>query len=283
MDQGVVHFISAGQILAVGRSSLTALSRRGRSSSTHVKGDIRPFDRRLKPHMLEPDEWSARMRWLAVAVIGSMVGVTQLTGCTRAGDGVETESPSPPSPTSSAASNSAATSTANSPSTTPSSASSSPQESPRLPAGFSTSPKKGGTPPARAELLRLIRSGRHVGYDRIVFEFTGSPPAYDVRYVDQVRQDPSDRPVRLQGTAFLSVVMPGGTLDTTLQVDDPAKAQSYKGPRRLQPDLSAVQEIAVAGDFEGVLSFGVGLDRRSAFRVLRLSDPARIVIDVATA
>ena len=101
--------------------------------------------------------------------------------------------------------------------------------------------------------------------------------------MDQVRQDPSDRPVQLQGTAFLSVVMQGGTLDTTSQVDDTAEAQSYNGPRRLQPDLSAVQEIAVVGDFEGVLSFGVGLDDRAAFRVLRLSDPARTVIDVAMA
>jgi hypothetical protein len=103
-----------------------------------------------------------------------------------------------------------------------------------------------------------------------------------VKYVAEVRHDPSDRPVELQGTAFLSVVMQGGTLDTTLQVDDPAEAQSYKGPRRLQPDLSAVQDIAVAGDFEGVLSFGVGVDHPTAFRVLRLSDPARVVIDVAT-
>jgi hypothetical protein len=212
-----------------------------------------------------------------------MVGVIQLTGCTTTGDGVEAASPSLSSTTSSAASNSAPTSTTSSPSATPSSAPSNPQESSRLPAGFSTSAKKGGTAPARAELLRVIRSGRHVGYDRIVFEFTGTPPAYEVRYVDQVRQDPSDRPVELQGTAFLSVVMRGGTLDTTSQVDDPAEAQSYKGPRRLQPDLSAVQEIAVAGDFEGVLSVGVGLDHRAAFRVLRLTDPARIVIDVATA
>ena len=223
------------------------------------------------------------MRWLAVAVIGTMMGVTQLTGCTRTGDGVEAESSSPQSPTSRAASNSAPTSTTSPPSAKPSSTPSNPQISARLPAGFSTSAKKGGTAPTRAGLLRVIRSGRHVGYDRIVFEFTGRPPAYEVRYVDQVRQDPSDRPVELQGTAFLSVVMRGGTLDTTSQVDDPAEAQSYKGPRRLQPDLSAVQEIAVAGDFEGVLSFGVGLDHRAAFRVLRLSDPARIVIDVATA
>src|SRR5215207_5720527 len=57
-------------------------------STVRTKGDIRPCYRRPKPHMLEPGEWSARMRWLALAVIGSMMGVTQLTGCMRTGDGV---------------------------------------------------------------------------------------------------------------------------------------------------------------------------------------------------
>ena len=79
-------------------------------------------------------------------------------------------------------------------------------------------------------MLRVIRSGRHIGYERIVFEITGRPPAYEVRYVDQVRQDPSDRPVELQGTAFLSVVMQGGTLYTTSVVDDPAEAQLDHAP-----------------------------------------------------
>jgi hypothetical protein len=43
-----------------------------------------------------------------------------------------------------------------------------------------------------------------------------------------------------------------------------------------------VEEIAAAGDFEGVLSFGIGIDERTPFRVLRLSGPGRIVVDVAT-
>ena len=71
--------------------------------------------------------------------------------------------------------------------------------------------------------------------------------------------------------------MPGGTLDTTPQVTDPTNARSYAGPRRIRPDLDVVEEIAAAGDFEGVLTFGVGIDERAPFRVLRLSGPGRIV------
>jgi hypothetical protein len=116
----------------------------------------------------------------------------------------------------------------------------------------------------------------------VVFEFTGPPPAYQVTYVNEVREDPSDRPVALEGDAFLLVVMHGGTLDTTPQVTDPKQARSYAGPRRIRPDLDVVEEIAAAGDFEAVLSFGIGIDERAPFRVLRLSGPGRIVVDVAT-
>lgn len=75
-----------------------------------------------------------------------------------------------------------------------------------------------------------------------MFEFVGLAPAYDVRYVTQVREDPSDRPLRLEGDAFLLVVMPGGTLDTTPQVDDPSDARAYRGPRRIRPELRNVRE-----------------------------------------
>jgi hypothetical protein len=116
----------------------------------------------------------------------------------------------------------------------------------------------------------------------VVFAFVGPPPAYRVRYVTQVSEDPSDRPVRLEGHAFLLVVMPGGTLDTTPQVDDPRDARAYQGSRRIRPELRNVREIAAAGDFEAVVSFGMGVEHRDGFRVLTLTGPSRVVIDVAT-
>jgi hypothetical protein len=39
--------------------------------------------------------------------------------------------------------------------------------------------------------------------------------------------------------------------------------------------------VKIAGDFEGVVSFGLGLRRKTGFRVFRLTAPTRIVIDVA--
>jgi hypothetical protein len=129
-------------------------------------------------------------------------------------------------------------------------------------------------------LLQAIRTGRHSDHDRLVFEFGGSnAPEHRLRYVDQVREDPSDRPVTLQGTAFLQVVFDGATLDTSASESDPSKAQRYHGPVRLTPGLPLVKDVAVAGDFERVLSFGVGLARPAGLRVQTLTAPARVVID----
>jgi hypothetical protein len=63
----------------------------------------------------------------------------------------------------------------------------------------------------------------------------------------------------LTGNAFVRVVFPGGTLDTAPREPDPSKARRYTGPTRLTPGYPLLAELAVAGDFEAVLSFGLGL------------------------
>jgi hypothetical protein len=139
-------------------------------------------------------------------------------------------------------------------------------------------PRSGPSPPAG--LLQAVRAGRHTDFDRLVLQFGGSSaPTHLLRYVDQVHEDPSDRAVALRGTAFLQVVLHGATLDTSPRESDQSKAQRYNGPSRVTPDLPLVKEVAVVGDFEGVLSFGVGLARPAGLRVQVLTAPARVVID----
>ena len=51
-------------------------------------------------------------------------------------------------------------------------------------------------------------------------------------------------------------------------------------PTRIAYRFPVVKEVAVSSDFEGVLSYGIGLTAKSELRVLTLSDPSRVVIDV---
>ena len=127
-----------------------------------------------------------------------------------------------------------------------------------------------------APTLSGVRAGHHPGFDRVVFEFRGPVPRHHVRYVDQLVQDGSGKPVSVAGAADLEVVFQG------------ANAHDQNGtptvdPRRFSPRLPAVQEVAQIGDFEAVVSYGIGVDRRRPLEVTTLSSPSRLVIDVSTA
>jgi hypothetical protein len=139
-----------------------------------------------------------------------------------------------------------------------------------------TDPRHAAGAGARTGELVSIRTGRHDAFDRVVFQFNGSgTPGYDVKYVDHVTQDPSDRPVPLQGRAFLWVVVQGAS------TADMSYRTVYTGPDAVTTGYPSLKQIKLAGDFERVLSFGLGVDHRSGYRVLALSGPPRLVVDVA--
>jgi hypothetical protein len=128
-----------------------------------------------------------------------------------------------------------------------------------------------------APTLVAVRAGRHAGFDRVVFEFRGPVPATRrVRYVDQVVQDGSGTPVSLAGGADLEVVFQGANAH-----DD--RGMPTVSSRRFTPGFTALKEVAQVGDFEAVVSYGLGVDRRRPFKVSTLSGPSRLVIDVQTA
>jgi hypothetical protein len=126
-----------------------------------------------------------------------------------------------------------------------------------------------------APTLTDVRAGGHSGFDRVVFEFKGAVPEHRVRYVDQLVQDGSGRPVSVAGSADLEVVFHG------------ANAHEQDGtptisPRRFSTGLTAVKEVAQIGDFEAVVTYGIGVDRKRPIKVSTLSNPSRLVIDVST-
>lgn len=135
-----------------------------------------------------------------------------------------------------------------------------------------------GTP---AAVLTAVRVADQGSFDRLVLQFDRPISGYRVGYVPAVDEDPSGRPVPLQGTAFLRIVVQGATADNAYQAGGDIPHASYPGPRTLTPGLPAIRQVADAGDFESVLSFGVGLAHRTGFRVSRLDGPARLVLDVA--
>ena len=120
--------------------------------------------------------------------------------------------------------------------------------------------------------LTNVRPGSHAGegYDRVVFDFNGGIPTWDLTRQESARfvRDASGQEVTLDGSAGLKLVL--------RDVDLAAGA-----PTDLKPGLTSVREIAQLGNFERVLTYGIGLSSSQCVRVLQLSN-SRLVVDVAT-
>ena len=127
--------------------------------------------------------------------------------------------------------------------------------------------------PAVVPTVVAVRAGGHPTFDRVVIEFDGERPGYDVRYVPEVVQDPSGEPLPLRGRAFLQASV------------FPASTFSDEGPPGTLPvpsvaGLATLRQIAEAGDFEAVVTLGIGVAARTPFLVRQFSGPSRIAIDI---
>lgn len=125
------------------------------------------------------------------------------------------------------------------------------------------------------------RAGRHDCFDRLVVDLSGPSTGYRVEYVSQVTQDGSGNPVPLRGGAFLSVVVGGPAHDAngqpTYSPANPSEAVNVAG-------FTTFRQVAYAGSFEGLTTFGLGVRARLPFRVSVLSGPgsgSRVVVDVS--
>lgn len=127
-------------------------------------------------------------------------------------------------------------------------------------------------------LLHDVRAAAHPGYDRIVFEFEGATPGYQVSYTDRpVTEDGSGDTVDVAGGAVLLVRMENAS---AADLSGPELRQTYTGPARIRLDGGAVTEVVRVGDFEGVLTWAIGVKAEAPFAVSTLSGPGRLVVDV---
>lgn len=121
-----------------------------------------------------------------------------------------------------------------------------------------------------------VEVGRHPGYDRVVFTLDGEgAPGWRVEYTDAPTRQGSGDPFTPAGDAFLSVLISGVGYPFDTGVEE------YSGPTSI-PGGSAevVREVQVQGVYEGQYDGAVGLTGERPFRVFRLEDPPRVVIDV---
>ena len=118
-----------------------------------------------------------------------------------------------------------------------------------------------------APVLTSIRAAHHPGFDRLVFLFRGRVPAHrSATYVKHVRPRWFRSPGADQGQ--------GQTARAVLF------HQRDMSTGTTLPNLPGIIQVVNAGDFEAVLTFGVGVSRHAPFHMFKLTNPSRVVINI---
>ncbi len=103
--------------------------------------------------------------------------------------------------------------------------------------------------------------------DRITFTFEPDPGAPDdaplhfINFTDELITDGEGRKVRAEGEAFVVVSFQAVGVD--LSGEKPVEV--YTGEKRFKPAFGVLREVVHLGDFEGQVSWGLGLARESCF------------------
>lgn len=147
-------------------------------------------------------------------------------------------------------------------------------------------PETGGAPwtagtsrraPAARGVVTLtgVRQAANPGFDRVVFEFSGGArPGYHIEYVDRpVRECGSGRVVPLQGDGWLLVRLEPARMHTDA-------GQPTVTDRQRRPQLSVLRELRTICDFEAQVEWVLAVAAPNRYRVLELSEPTRLVVDV---
>jgi hypothetical protein len=137
-----------------------------------------------------------------------------------------------------------------------------------LPAFVCADASGGKTGAANAITARV---GEQDGYDRFVLQLDGIVPTYTVK-----RQP---RPVFPLGASGQNVTL-SGTAGVLVTVHSATGTTTFSGPTDLiHPEFQVLKEARQTQDFEGYVSWGLGLSAPACMRVFTLSDPARLVVD----
>jgi hypothetical protein len=118
------------------------------------------------------------------------------------------------------------------------------------------------------------RTNEQPGYDRFVLQFDGIVPTFAVKR--QPKPDfttgASGQSVTLSGTAGILVTVHSATGNTT-----------FTGSTDLiHSDYAVIKEARQLQDYEGTVSWGLGISKPTCMRVFTLTDPARLVVDLQT-
>jgi len=122
-------------------------------------------------------------------------------------------------------------------------------------------------------LLTAVEPTAGDTFDRITFTFADNEPGYRIEYVQPpIVADGSGNPVDIEGDAFLQVRF------TAAQAHDES-GNPTMAVREFMTGFASVTEVEQTGDFEGYVTWVLGLTEELDFRVTDLADG--VVVEIA--
>lgn len=122
--------------------------------------------------------------------------------------------------------------------------------------------------------VTAVRVSELPGYDRFVLQFDTEVPAFTIKQ--------QAKPVFTQGASGQTITL-SGTSGVLVVLHSAAQSATYRGPTDFpQADFTVIKEARLTQDFEGTVSWALGLSSAACFRAFTLTDPARLVIDFQT-
>ncbi len=132
-------------------------------------------------------------------------------------------------------------------------------------------PASAAAPPT----LVAVHATHRGGEDQVVFRFRGGLPAgQTVHYVNRLVADGSGKVILVAGRAILQVSFHNAQAHGAGGSTAPART-AYRLPNAMLSVRS--------GDFEGVVTYGIGLAKATPFHVTTLQNPSRVVVHVGAA
>jgi hypothetical protein len=123
--------------------------------------------------------------------------------------------------------------------------------------------------------VTTVRVSEQADYDRFVLQFDAPVPTYTVKRQAKPTFSlaPSGQSITLSGTSGVLVSVHSAT-----------ESNTYSGPTDFShPEFLVLKEARLTQDFEGYVSWGLGLAHPACMRAFVLANPARLIVDFSTA
>lgn len=122
-----------------------------------------------------------------------------------------------------------------------------------------------------------LRAGGHSTFDRAVVDLNGYAPSIKTRWVTKAQNCATGQTHYVPGKKFLQITVEPAQAHTN------AGKNAYVGPGRTASSsfgLKNLKGVRMTCDFEGQVSWVLGVDHKATVKVGKLTNPSRLYVDI---